>query len=46
MSLTEYLQRFQAVRSRIWDMDEEEGDSRVVTEGGGSKFTLIPINMF
>jgi len=42
MSLTEYLQRFQAVRSRIWDEDEEEGDSRGVTEGGGSKFNLIP----
>jgi hypothetical protein len=37
----EYLQRFQVVRSKISDEEEEEGDFKIVIEGGGSKFTLI-----
>jgi hypothetical protein len=37
----EYLQRFQAIRSIIWDEEEEERDSRVIIKGVGSKFTLI-----
>ncbi len=38
--IIEYLQKFDIVKRRIWDADEEEGDVGEVLEGVGSKFHM------
>jgi hypothetical protein len=40
--ITEYLQKFDIVESRIWVVDEENGDVGEVLEGVGTKFHMSP----
>jgi hypothetical protein len=38
--ITEYLQKFDIVKRRIWDADEEKGDVGEVLEGVGTKLHM------
>ena len=40
--LTEYLQRFEPTKRRVWDADEEYGDAKEVVSGMGKPFVLSP----
>jgi hypothetical protein len=40
--ITKYLQRFEVVQRRIWDVNEEEGDVIEMHEGAGAKFLMCP----
>jgi hypothetical protein len=38
--ITEYLQRFEVVDHRVWDVDEEYGDAEEVLEGAEAKYMM------
>ncbi len=38
--IIEYLQRFEVVQCRVWDVDEEEGDAREILKGVDMKFVM------
>jgi hypothetical protein len=38
----EYLQRFDVVKQRVWDADEEYGDAEEVLEGKGRPYVMTP----
>jgi hypothetical protein len=40
--VTEYLQRFDVVKQRVWDADEEYGDAEEVLEGAGRPYVMTP----
>jgi hypothetical protein len=40
--VTEYLQRFDVVHRRVWDIDEEYGDAEEVLEGAGKPYMMSP----
>jgi hypothetical protein len=40
--ITEYLQRFEVVDRRVWNVDEEYEDAEEVLEGAGSSFVMNP----
>jgi hypothetical protein len=40
--IMEYLQRFDVVEQREWDVDEEYGDAEEVLEGGGKPYIMTP----
>jgi len=42
--IIEYLQDFQAMTWKVWDVEEEEGVSREVLEGASSQIVLDPAN--
>jgi hypothetical protein len=39
---TEYLQRFDVVKRRVWDADEEYGDVEEAVEGAGKPYIMTP----
>jgi hypothetical protein len=40
--IIEYLQRFDIIQWRVWDADEEFGDTKEVAEGAGKPYVLTP----
>jgi hypothetical protein len=38
--ITEYLQRFEAVQRRVWDAEEEYGDTEEALEGTGKQYVM------
>jgi len=40
--VTEYLQSFEVVQRRVWDVDDKEGDVGEVVKGVGTKFVMSP----
>jgi hypothetical protein len=38
--VTEYLQRFNVIQHRVWDIEEEYSDEEEVLEGGGKPYVM------
>ena len=40
--VTEYLQRFEPTERRVWDADEEYGETEEVLQGAGRPYVMSP----